>query len=521
MAQDAINSAGALDPAALVAVIGAGTMGAGIAQVAATAGHQVVLYDVDAARAEAGIAQIAGQLDRQVAKGRLTADAAAATRARLGVAADLTALAGASLVVEAIVESLAVKNELFARLEEIVDERCLLATNTSSISVTAIGAALARPGRLVGMHFFNPAPVMKLVEVVSGAATDPTAAETVAATAQGWGKVAVHVASTPGFIVNRVARPFYGEAMRTLDEGGVDPATIDAVLRGSGGFAMGPLELTDLIGHDVNFAVTTSVWTAFGYDPRYAPSLAQRSLVESGRLGRKSGHGFFPYGADTPTPEPSTAAPTAAPQAVRAGGGDAVFAPLLDRLRSAGVEVVAERDHQVGIALANGGLLLLTDGRTATSRAADLGAPVVLLDLALDYGTATRFALAASIGCPPETLDDAVGLLQATGAHVSVLEDVPGLLVMRTVAMLVNEAADVVGRGVADRAGVDDAMRFGAGYPVGPMAWGDRLGAALVVTTLDHLADFYRDGRYRACALLRQLAASANLARPDEGIAAP
>ena len=268
-----------------VAVVGAGTMGAGIAQVAATAGHPVLLYDVR----EDDAAQV-------IAK----------TRLRIYAVNSLQELGPAKLVIEAVVEDLAAKREVFASLEDIVANDCLLATNTSSISITAIGGSLQRPGRLAGMHFFNPAPRMELVEVASGLATDRNCAEAIHATATAWGKTPVHVKSSPGFIVNRVARPFYLEALRMLQERVATPATIDAVVREAGGFRMGPFELMDLIGNDVNLAVSKSLFEAFFYEPRFRPSLLQQELVDAGRLGRKTGRGWYEYGDTAAKPVPDT-----------------------------------------------------------------------------------------------------------------------------------------------------------------------------------------------------------------------
>ena len=287
----------------LVGVIGAGTMGAGIAQVAAVAGHRVLLADAVDGAAGRAVGRIRERVKAQVAKGRLDADPEA-----LDITpTEISEMGDAGVIVEAVVEDLDVKRRLFAELEQLAPADCLLASNSSSLTPTAMAAGLAHPERLVGLHFFNPVPVMQLVEVVSGLATAASAADRAEALAQAWGKTVVRSAATPGFIVNRIARPFYAEAWRLLEEHAADPEVIDAVLTGAGGFRMGPFALMDLIGHDVNESVTRSVWASFGYDPRFAPSLAQRSLVEAGWLGRKTGRGCYDYadGAVPPVPEPA------------------------------------------------------------------------------------------------------------------------------------------------------------------------------------------------------------------------
>jgi 3-hydroxybutyryl-CoA dehydrogenase len=289
-----------------VGVLGAGAMGSGIAQVAAVAGHAVILQDVEEAaiaRARAGIAKA---LTRETEKHRLTPSAAEAARGRIRhvVSGDLSAFAPCQLVIEAIVERLEPKRESFAALERIVAPETMLATNTSALSITAIAGACQRPDRVVGLHFFNPAPVMPLVEVVRGHATSGALVDAACTLVQRWGKTAVVAADTPGFIVNRIARPFYGEALRILDEGIADCATIDWAMRTLGGFRMGPFELMDLIGNDVNFAVSSAVYEGFFFDSRYKPSLTQRRLVEANLLGRKTGRGYYDYrgGAVRPAP---------------------------------------------------------------------------------------------------------------------------------------------------------------------------------------------------------------------------
>jgi 3-hydroxybutyryl-CoA dehydrogenase len=287
-----------MDASMKVAVIGAGTMGSGIAQVAAQAGHAVLLYDTRREAVDKALATLRRTLDKLAEKGKMSAADAHALHQRITPASDLKELADCGLVIEAIIEDRAVKQKVFADLEKVVAPDAVLATNTSSLSVTAIAAACQRPGRVIGLHFFNPAPLLPLVEVVPGLATDPGLPAQAAERLRAWGKVPVICKDTPGFIVNRVARPFYGESIRILEEGIATCDEIDHAMRSIGGFRMGPFELMDLIGNDINYTVTRTVWEAFHYDQRYKPSFTQQRLVESGRFGRKSGQGYYAYGAD-------------------------------------------------------------------------------------------------------------------------------------------------------------------------------------------------------------------------------
>jgi 3-hydroxybutyryl-CoA dehydrogenase len=487
-----------------VGIVGAGAMGAGIAQVAVLAGHRVVLYDLSARAVDQALASIAAALDKLVAKGRLQRTQAECATGRLTAARGLEDLKDAGLVVEAVAEKLEIKQRLFADLEAIVGDECVLATNTSSISVTAIGASLARPERLVGMHFFNPAPLMALVEVVSGLATSKRVADLVHATAANWGKVPVHAKSTPGFIVNRVARPFYAEGLRVLIEQAADAASIDAVMREAGQFRMGPFELMDLIGHDVNFAVTESVFRAMFGDRRFTPSLVQRELVDGGFLGRKSGRGFFDYAPEAPKPEPIFEAPVSAPASVRLGPPSAPGARLQARLMEAGLPIAHERIDEPGvIAEIDGAWLMQTDGRTATKRAADLGRnDIVLVDFARDHFSAKAIGVSRAMQCGDAAYRAVLGALQRCHCEVVAMKDVAGLAVMRTVAMLVNEAADAVDQGVCSPDDLDLAMEKGVNYPIGPLKWADEAGVALIHRVLTHLAGHYGEDRYRISPLL-------------------
>ena len=377
----------------VVGVVGAGAMGSGIAQVAAAAGHRVVLGDVNANAVAKAKTSIGKALAREVERGRTDEGQVAALLARIGDAGDLSrdysAFAACGIIIEAIREDLETKRTLFRALEGVVSADCVLATNTSSLSVTAIAGGCARAERVVGIHFFNPAVVMPLVEIVPGLATGAPVLERAVALVKEWKKTTVVASDTPGFIVNRIARPFYSESLRQFEEGVADIATIDWAMRETGGFRMGPFELMDFIGNDVNYAVTTSVFDAFYQDSRYRPSMTQRRLVEAGWYGRKSGRGYYDYSGGAERPEPT-------------------------------------RDE----------------------------------------------ALAAEI-------------------------------VDRTIAMLVNAAADALYMGVASAADIDLAMTKGVNYPKGLLAWGDEVGAATILERLKALQREYGEERYRPSPLLR------------------
>ncbi|GHA21537.1 3-hydroxyacyl-CoA dehydrogenase [Oceanisphaera arctica] len=484
-----------------VAVIGAGTMGMGIAQVAAQAGHAVVLYDTNPAQTARALDDFASRLASRVARGKLTEQDATALRARISPAERLSELAGSDLVVEAIIERLDIKQQLFAELEGICGDRCILASNTSSISITAIGAALSRPERLAGLHFFNPAPVMKLVEVISGLATTAEVRDTLLTLARDWGKMAVHASSTPGFIVNRIARPYYGETLRALQEGCGSPQLLDTLMRSSG-FPMGACELTDLIGQDVNFAVSSSVYRAFHDEPRYRPSLVQQALVDAGRFGRKTGQGFYAYENGKAEQVPLAAPAGQAPDRVLVLGDWSELKgaeALLGRYRGE----LERRDGSPAL-LIDGVRVELTSGRSCALRHPGLAA--MALDWADDYESVSHIALGVSEYCTEQQVAAVVGFFQSLDKQVILLPDHPGMLVLRTIAMLVNEAAEACLHRVASPEDIDLAMRFGVNYPKGPVAWGAEVGYRRLLTLLDNLRTVYGEEKYRPSLQLRHWA---------------
>ena len=497
---------------ATVLVVGAGIMGAGIAQVAAQAGHSVLLHDLRDGAAIAAKTKLAATMDSLVAKGKLSADAAQAALARITPIVSVEEARSAGLVVEAIVEDLAAKRALFRQLETVVTPQCVLATNTSSISVTGIANGLAHPGRLVGMHFFNPVPLMKLVEVVSGLHTDTTVAESIFALSKAWGKVPVHTKSTPGFIVNRIARPYYAEALALLLEQAATPAVLDACLRGAG-FRMGPCELMDLIGHDTNFAVTSSVFEANFFDKRYQPSVVQREMVDGGLLGRKSGRGFFRY----PDPDHAATLPVAVHEAPHTARevtvhGDNAIADHLERratqaLAPQGWGPARLRNTGWSGLVIDGAHLVMSTGRTAAELTVELCvADVAIFDRPVALPSAPGMALAYAVAdnASPAWRIQSAAWLAALGFAPLPVADTPGLVVARTLAMLINEAADAVQQGVCTPVGADAAMKLGVNYPAGPFEWLAGWSASEVARLIDTLDHHYRGERYRVSPWLRR-----------------
>lgn len=485
-----------------VLVVGAGIMGAGIAQIAAQAGHQVLLYDVGEDAAAGAIEKLSATFDKLVGKGKITAESAAESLGRISVASSLADCAAVGLVVEAIVENLGIKQQLFRDLEAVVATDCVLATNTSSISVTAIANGMQHPERLVGMHFFNPVPLMKLVEVVSGLQTAPAVAEGIFELSERWGKVAVYARSTPGFIVNRIARPFYAETLALLQEQASTPTVLDACLRAVG-FRMGPCQLTDLIGHDTNFSVTRSVYEANFYDKRFVPSLVQGDLVDGGLLGRKSKQGFYDYrdGAENETLSEMPALETLpSADSLQVHGTGAVVEHILAALKKHdyNFEQVADSDWQ-GLKV-DEAILRLTDGRTATEQ----GSEIAVFDLPVRFEDGQVLAWAISGRASEAWAQVAPVWLQVLGFAPQAIADAPGLVVARTIAMLINEAADAVQQGVCTEKAADDAMKMGVNYPAGPFEWLAGWSAGAVVEVLSNLDTYYGGERYRVSPWLKR-----------------
>jgi 3-hydroxybutyryl-CoA dehydrogenase len=501
------NIMNGLDKNSVVAVIGAGTMGAGIAQVAATAGHPVLLFDAQEGAAKTGISKLDKGLQRLIEKQNISAEIKNDILGRIQVVDKLEDVSPAELVIEAIVEDLGIKQAVFKSAQAFCGEKTIFASNTSSISITGIGAALEKPESLVGMHFFNPAQILKLVEVVSGLATTNVVAERVYQTARNWGKKPVYAKSTPGFIVNRVARPFYAEGLRLLQEGAADVSTLDAVMRESGGFRMGPFELMDLIGLDVNFAVTSTVFSSYFSDPRFSPNLIQQELVAAGRLGRKSGQGFYDYqnGKNEELVEVDPGE-IEKPEEITVFGDLGVAEPLLELAKSKNIKV--SRQGGDGVIQLGDCTLALSNGLFATVHAQQKNIKNLLFfDLALDYAICQRIALCAADQTSESAVKQASEFFNALGKQVSVLDDVPGMAVMRTVCMLANEAADTVNQQVCRAEDIDIAMQAGVNYPCGPLQWADQLTVALVLNVLENLYSSYGEDRYRVSPLIRRLVA--------------
>ncbi|MDI1346832.1 MAG: 3-hydroxyacyl-CoA dehydrogenase [Pseudolabrys sp.] len=489
-------------PDLIVAVIGAGAMGRGIAQVCAQAGLSTLLFDArDGAVAEAFAAVDKG-LDGQVAKGRMSADDKAGVMRRLKPMASLADAASAGLVIEAIVEDLAVKRDLFRTLEKHLAADAVIATNTSSLSVTEIAAGCDRPQRVGGLHFFNPPPVMKLVEVIGGLRSDPNLVAALLAFSRRIGKQPIVATDTPGFVVNHAGRAYGPEALRIVGQGIASPGDVDVLMKEAAGFRMGPFELLDLVGGDVTHAVMESIYDRYYGEPMYQPSAQMAVRVAGGLLGRKTGRGFYDYAAASAASAPLlSVAPQPRPASVwiadEDGGGE-----LASLLNAAGISA------NVGGAPGAQPVYFVTPlGEDCTGAALRLKldpARTVAVDR---LGRFTgRYTVMKNPLTTPAAFGAAVAALQATGAPVTAINDSTGFVVQRLLAMIVNVGCRIAELRVAAPTDIDSGVELGLNYPKGPLAFGDFLGPARVLAVLDAMQAATHDPKYRATAWLRRRA---------------
>lgn len=475
----------------VVGIAGAGTMGRGIAQVLAQCGVRTLLFDSLPGAAHKARDSIAQTLGKQVEKGRLQAKEAEATVSRIEMADALAQLAPCHVVVEAIVERLDAKQELFHALEGIVADGCVLASNTSSLSVTAMAAACRKPGRVAGYHFFNPVPLMKIVEVVDGVLTEPWVGEALVSLARRFGHTPVRCNDTPGFIVNHAGRAYVPESLRVLSDGVADYATIDRILVDAAGFRLGPFGLMDLIGLDVTHAVMKSMYQQYFEEPKYKPSYLNEPRVAAGLFGRKSGRGWYVYGKDgSPERVPEPPVPAAKASVAWVAPAAAELGALLARL-GARVETGARPSSDAICFVA-------PLGQDASSSALDLDLdPVRTVALDPLFGYAKRRTLMTTPVTSAETRAAAHGLLASDGVPVSVIRDSAGFVAQRVVAHVVNVGCDIVQQRIATPDDLDRAVTLGLGYPKGPLGMGDALGPARILAILEAMHDFYKDPRYR------------------------
>lgn len=494
---------------ARIGVLGAGAMGRGIAQVCAAVGHTVQVFDIAESALKNMVDALTRDLDGAVEKRRLSAEEAKVTLARVQPVHELQALADCDLVVEAVVENLDVKKKLFAELDGIVREDCILATNTSSLSVAAIAAGTSHPQRVVGWHFFNPVPRMKVVEVIGAPLTSPETVNSLVELSRQIGHNPVVTSDAPGFVVNHAGRAFVTEGLKLLAERTADHATLDQILRLCAGFRMGPFELLDLTGLDVSVPVMESIHSQYYGDDRYRPVALARTRLAAGLLGRKAGQGFYTYDGSA-----RADGQTVPGEAVNVRIWWPVEGPLAPP--KAITDLIGQDRYVHDAEQADASLVspIETDLTTAVVTAGLDPTRTVAID-PLFSGAA-----GATLMVTPATQPEAVAAVQAALAATSVpgfvISDSPGYVVPRVVACIVNLACEMAQQGIAAPADIDMAVRLGLGYPRGPFEWGDRLGAAQVLRILENLQRTFNDPRYRPAPwLVRRARLGLSLSAPD------
>ena len=486
-----------------VGVVGAGAMGRGIAQLAAQANCRVLLLDAQPGAAEAARGTVVAYWQQALARERISAAQASAWAAQLQAVDSPAALAGCDLVIEAIVERTDAKQALFAELEALLPAHAVLVTNTSSLSVTALAARLQRPERFAGLHFFNPAPQMKVVEIVPGLRTDLAVCERLDALVRAMGHTPVAAQDTPGFIVNHAGRGYTTEALRIVEEGVADCATVDRILREQAGFKLGPFELMDLTGLDVSHPVMESIYHQFYEEPRFRPSVTTAQRLAGGLLGRKTGEGFYRYTdgavqqpAEPPTPQVDSVPPVwVSPRAARR-------AEIYQLLKNLGADI------ETGAAPSAGALILVAplgfDVTTVAVVERLDPARTIGIDMLIDEASTQRRVLATNPTTRSDIRAAAHALLARDGKPVSVVRDSGGFVTQRVVACIVNIAADICQRRICTPRDLEAAVTLGLGYPLGPLAMGDRWGPTNVLEVLFNLQTVYGDPRYRPSPWLRR-----------------
>ena len=483
-------------PDLTIAVIGCGVMGQGIAQVAAQAGCRVLMFDAKGGAAGAAKDAIAGALSRLVERGKLNQAQVTAALDLLQPVGQLADVATAQIAIEAIVESLAAKHALLRALEPVVAADCLIATNTSSLSVTAIGAAARHPARVAGFHFFNPVPLMKVVEVIDGALTAEWLEPVLSAFARRLGHRPVKAKDTPGFLVNHAGRGYGTEALRILSEGVADAATIDAILKGACGFRMGPFELLDLTGLDVSHPVMESIYHQFYEEPRFRPSPITAQRLAGGLLGRKTGRGFYDY-AGKQEAAPITARGARPDSAWIADGPNAEL--IAGMAMKAGVRIGSPQSASLIV------VPMLGDDTTSAVHRLGLD-PAKSVGIDALFGLDRHRTLVATPATERSRRDGALALFTADGTAASMIADSPGAVAQRVLATIVNIACDIAQQRIATPEDIDAAVTLGLGYPQGPLAWGDAIGAQKILAILERLLSITGDPRYRPSLWLRRRA---------------